>query len=301
MLRTSTNQISEPHLAPYLNTACLLGVERAHGDDGLMAFALSPANWAVAAVDDVARHTGRTAEQDIDRYETEIMAAREPRWAWQGGRVPRGRRPPSVGASVLLEGYGGVRVFAFAVTCVADRRARGPQRWSGASATGADGAEVAGEHSAGAGSASSRGRWRQLGDFPWASAWMRCFIVGGSDLAWDQDQGDNVIGAVAGAVRSPALLRVVSVCGTAAAAVVVTSPSAVNSARKAVTRTFHSFMTVFRAMAPHFRVGRFAYFPHDVYAAREVVDRRPWRVDVPMNTTRMAARGRKRHKRREEG
>jgi hypothetical protein len=44
-------------------------------------------------------------------------------------------------------------------------------------------------------------------------------------------------------------------------------------------------------MAPHFRVGRFAYFAHDVYVRREVVDRRSWRVDVPMNTTRMAARG----------
>jgi hypothetical protein len=43
-------------------------------------------------------------------------------------------------------------------------------------------------------------------------------------------------------------------------------------------------------MAPHFRVGRFAYFPHDVDQGREVVDRRPWRGDVQINTTRMAAR-----------
>jgi len=40
-------------------------------------------------------------------------------------------------------------------------------------------------------------------------------------------------------------------------------------------------------MSPHFRVGRFAYFPHDVYVGREVVDRRPWRVALRMNTTRM--------------
>jgi len=46
-------------------------------------------------------------------------------------------------------------------------------------------------------------------------------------------------------------------------------------------------------MAPHFRVGRFAYFPHDVYADREVVDLRPWRVDVQMNTTRMVVNARK--------
>ncbi|MGN5379400.1 hypothetical protein ACQ4WX_25240 [Streptomyces lasalocidi] len=75
------------------------------------------------------------------------------------------------------------------------------------------------------------------------------------------------------------------------AVAVVTSPSAVHSARKAVTKAVHSFMTLFWVMAPHFQVGRFAYFPHDVYERREVVDLRPWRVDVPMNTTRMAARG----------
>jgi hypothetical protein len=75
---------------------------------------------------------------------------------------------------------------------------------------------------------------------------------------------------------------------------VVTSPSVVHSARKAVTMAVHSFMTLFRAMVPHFRVGRFAYFPHDVYGGREVVDLRPWRVDVLMNTTRMGARAEKR-------
>ena len=61
-----------------------------------------------------------------------------------------------------------------------------------------------------------------------------------------------------------------------------------------MTKAFHNFMTLIWAMAPHFQVGRFAYFPHDVYGGREVVDRRPWRVDVLMNTTRMGARGRKR-------
>jgi hypothetical protein len=73
--------------------------------------------------------------------------------------------------------------------------------------------------------------------------------------------------------------------------VVVISPSAVHSARMAVTTVVHSFMTLFWAMAPHFRVGRFAYFPHDVYVGSEIVDRRPWRVDRRMNTTRMGATG----------
>jgi hypothetical protein len=140
---------------------------------------------------------------------------------------------------------------------------------------------------------SESGRCRQLGDLPWASAWMRCFIVGGRALSSDQDQR-GVVGAGADAFGVLlSLLRVSSLCGTAAEAVVeavvVMSPSAVHSARKAVTTAFHSFMTLFRAMAPHFRVGRFAYFPHDVYEVREVVDRRPWRVDVQMNTTRMGA------------
>ena len=84
-------------------------------------------------------------------------------------------------------------------------------------------------------------------------------------------------------------LRAGWVCGTAAAAVVVMSPSAVNSARKAVMTTVHSFMTWFRAMVPHFRVGRFAYFPHDVYGLREITDPSLWRVDLRMNTTRMGA------------
>ncbi|MFD2689802.1 hypothetical protein ACFS5L_33930 [Streptomyces phyllanthi] len=64
-----------------------------------------------------------------------------------------------------------------------------------------------------------------------------------------------------------------------------------HSAMKAVTTAVHRFLTLLRAIAPHFRVGRFAYFPHDVYVGREVVDQRPWRVDLRMSTTRMGARG----------
>lgn len=117
---------------------------------------------------------------------------------------------------------------------------------------------------------------------------MRCFIVGGSDLACGWTRRDEAGAVVSGELS---LLRLVSLCCTAAEAVVVIRPSAVHSARKAVTMTVQSFMTLFLATVPHFRVGRFAYFPHDVYERDEVVDRRPWRVDVQMNTTRMGARG----------
>ncbi|MBD9703911.1 hypothetical protein [Streptomyces caniscabiei] len=77
LMRTSTGQVSEPDLVPYLNLMYLLTVKRAYGDDQLLAFALSLANWAVVAIDEVAKATGRTAEQVIDQYETEIIAARE--------------------------------------------------------------------------------------------------------------------------------------------------------------------------------------------------------------------------------
>jgi hypothetical protein len=77
LMRTSTGQVSEPDLVPYLNLMYLLTVKRAYGDDQLLAFALSLANWAVVAIDEVAKYTGRTAEQVIDQYETEIIAARE--------------------------------------------------------------------------------------------------------------------------------------------------------------------------------------------------------------------------------
>ncbi|QFQ98597.1 hypothetical protein F9278_23275 [Streptomyces phaeolivaceus] len=77
LMRTSTGQVAEPDLVPYLNLTYLLTVKRAYGDDQLLAFALSLANWAVAALDEVAKVTGRTAEQVIDQYETAIIAARE--------------------------------------------------------------------------------------------------------------------------------------------------------------------------------------------------------------------------------
>ena len=77
LMRTSTGHVSEPDLVPYLNLAYLLTVKRAYGDDQLLAFALSLANWAVAAVEEVAKFTGRTAEQVIDQYETGIIEARE--------------------------------------------------------------------------------------------------------------------------------------------------------------------------------------------------------------------------------
>ncbi|MEU5162690.1 hypothetical protein AB0G74_24200 [Streptomyces sp. NPDC020875] len=72
LVRQNTEQ--PPELVPYLNLAFLLGVRRTQGPDAVLAFALSLANWAVATVDEVARCTGRTAEQVIDQYETDIMA-----------------------------------------------------------------------------------------------------------------------------------------------------------------------------------------------------------------------------------
>lgn len=77
MVRKSGAQVAEPDLVPYLNLAYLLGVKRARGEDELLAFALSLANWAVAAVADLAKCTDRTVEQVVDVYETALMAAAE--------------------------------------------------------------------------------------------------------------------------------------------------------------------------------------------------------------------------------
>lgn len=121
-------------------------------------------------------------------------------------------------------------------------------------------------------SASSRGRWRQLGDLPWASARMRCFIVGGRDRVWAQSQSDatGAAGTVvddddddddaAAAVCSlPELSLPVCVgplCAAAAVPDEATKPSVVHSARKAVTMAVHSFMTRFSGMGPlTFRLG----------------------------------------------
>ncbi|MGW2423476.1 hypothetical protein ACWC0C_30215 [Streptomyces sp. NPDC001709] len=75
MVRTSGRQVAEPDLVPYLNLAYLLAVKRTRSEDELLAFALSLANWAVAAVADLAKYTDRTVEEVVDVYETAIMAA----------------------------------------------------------------------------------------------------------------------------------------------------------------------------------------------------------------------------------
>ncbi|CAL9343274.1 hypothetical protein [Streptomyces sp. enrichment culture] len=75
MLRLSA-PAEPPDLVPYLNLAYLLGVRHQRGDDGLMAFALSLSNWATAAIKDVAAQTGRTVQEVLDQYETELMEAR---------------------------------------------------------------------------------------------------------------------------------------------------------------------------------------------------------------------------------
>ena len=92
-------------------------------------------------------------------------------------------------------------------------------------------------------SPSAGARWRQAGEEPCASARMRCFIVGGSARLRDQIQ-ETWAGAVSGAAAGVSALRAGPACGTAAAAVVVTSPSVVHSARKAVTIAAHNFMTL---------------------------------------------------------
>lgn len=73
----ATGHASEPRLVPYLNLAYLLGVKGTYGDDQLMALALSVANWATTAINDLAHHTGRTPQQIIDQYETDIIADQE--------------------------------------------------------------------------------------------------------------------------------------------------------------------------------------------------------------------------------
>ncbi|MFY4721606.1 hypothetical protein [Streptomyces sp. LaBMicrA B280] len=77
MLRTNSAHTGQPDLVPYLNLTYLMAVKEGRGDDELMAFALSLANWAVSTVADLAQHTDRTVEQVLDSYETAIMAAAE--------------------------------------------------------------------------------------------------------------------------------------------------------------------------------------------------------------------------------
>ncbi|WBO64241.1 hypothetical protein [Streptomyces camelliae] len=75
MVRKNAAHVSDPDLVPYLNLAYILGVKRGLGEDQLLAFALSLANWTVAMIADIARFTGSTVEEVVDVYETEILAA----------------------------------------------------------------------------------------------------------------------------------------------------------------------------------------------------------------------------------
>nr|WP_203645831.1 hypothetical protein [Streptomyces sp. SID14478] len=77
MLRASTANDDDPHAVPYLNLAYLLGTRNTYGDDKLMALALSVANWATTAINDLAHHTGRTPQQVLDQYETDVIADQE--------------------------------------------------------------------------------------------------------------------------------------------------------------------------------------------------------------------------------
>nr|WP_202538724.1 hypothetical protein [Streptomyces sp. SID8379] len=77
MLRASTSSVDDPRLVPCLNLAHLLGTRNTYGDDRLMALALSVANWATTAINDLAHHTGRTPQQILDQYETDVIADQE--------------------------------------------------------------------------------------------------------------------------------------------------------------------------------------------------------------------------------
>ncbi|MFI5663213.1 hypothetical protein [Streptomyces sp. NPDC051684] len=77
MLRAGTGHDRDPHVVPYVNLAYLLGVKNTYGEDELMALALSVANWATTAINDLARNTGRTPQQIIDRYETDVIAVEQ--------------------------------------------------------------------------------------------------------------------------------------------------------------------------------------------------------------------------------
>lgn len=104
-----------------------------------------------------------------------------------------------------------------------------------------------------AGTMSAGVRRRQLGEEPWASALMRCFIVGGRDRVWGSSDrvclGSVTVGVGwtgstrrAGRIRRAwrSQLRSGWGWGTAAVAVFLISPSAVHSARRAVTTVFQS-------------------------------------------------------------
>ncbi|GAA1045220.1 hypothetical protein [Streptomyces murinus] len=93
MLRGNAAHASQPDLVPYLNLTYLMAVKEGRGEDELMAFALSLANWAVSAVVDLAQHTNRTVEQVLDSYETAIMAAAEAE-ADEGDRADQADEEP---------------------------------------------------------------------------------------------------------------------------------------------------------------------------------------------------------------
>ncbi len=186
--------------------------------------------------------TGRIARKRCGIF-TELWAELGEGWR---AKAPTG----AVGAFWVTGVSWGVRKIARTY------QGAGVQRWSGMRRSAVVSLSASSSSSVhvvlGGVAVSVRGRWRQRGDLPWASARMRCFIVGGRALAKDQ-------GGAAGAVRCcgtlmplpfPLLLRFCSACGTAAAAVVVMNPSAVHRARKAVTMAVHSFMTLLRAMGP---------------------------------------------------
>lgn len=130
--------------------------------------------------------------------------------------------------------------------------------------------------------------WRVAGEDPWASARMRCFIVGGSALS--RGRVHRTDGVVAVAAVAPVCSRFVVVGSAAVAWAVawaVARPSDARSAKKAVMKAVQMLSTLKVLMAPRFQVVRFAYLSDDVDPDGEFLDRRPRCADLLMNTTRM--------------
>lgn len=126
--------------------------------------------------------------------------------------------------------------------------------------------------------------WRLAGEEPWASARMRCFIVGGSALS--RGRAHRTGGMVAVAAVAPVCSWGVVVC-SAAVAWAVARPSEARSAKKAVMKAVQMLLTLKVLMAPRFQVVRFAYLSDDVDVVGEFRDPRPHCADLLINTTRM--------------
>lgn len=112
--------------------------------------------------------------------------------------------------------------------------------------------------------AGSADRWRVAGEEPWASARMRCFIVGGR--ARSRGRVHRTEGASGVAATAPVCSWVVALgCAAfvafAALAVAVARPSDASRAKKAVMKAVQMLLGWKVLMAPRFRVVRLLTSP----------------------------------------